>query len=736
MNLSEISEYRTKAVSLLLNRQIAEAMVILKQMVNLVASAELIDEFTHHAMTYRYVLQYFTQGVIDPERDSVLNSMIESLLTLADRCHVEAVSPTSYDLFHLRRNSGLNVNISDAFSTYIEQCDQLAEYKATDSNMPVSLLDNKEKTECTIFNKIWSAFPTTENDDKAIRDAMKSSYIPDYFKSMIVSALTLGLICYYDSTKLLLLTEIYSSCHNVEVQVRAIVGLLIALDIHSKRTAMSKTVEIAIDSIGANANASSDIQAVFLRLARSRNTDNVSKKMTDTIPDIMKTNPDLMNKIKSRSNPTDISDLEGNPEWQQWLEDSGITKKMEELNELQTEGNDVFITTFSKLKSYPFFQTLSNWFMPFHTDHSALSGHAYLSSGIMDLFSKAPFLCNSDKFSLALTMGSMPESQLKAMTQQFGASASGFSESHDAPGDENDRKYRNAVADKYIHDLYRFFKLFSRHKEFKPIFDSKFHLEEIPFTGKYIIESDSMNIVAEYYLKSGFHNDAIHYYKLLLENSAEINPRIFQKLGFAYQNQGENDKAIDYYKKFELACDTDLWNIKHMAMAYRALKQWDKAIEYYTKADAISPNKPGITLCLGHCLLEKGDINEALNKYFKVDFMDGKSHKAWRPIAWCSFLINNFNQSAAYYKRIVEDDTPSAQDYLNYGHVLMCSGKITEAIDSYKRALNAHKSNTQLFTEALMADSNHLKAKGISENDIHLIADAVLMSNDENKFQL
>lgn len=733
MTASEISSNRDKASALLLSRRIAEAMLIVKEMVNGVAKGEFIDEYNRLAMTYRYMLQYLTQGMLDPERESVLNDMIESLLVLVDRCLIESEIPTSYNLFYLRHKTGLNLDLADALHQYAGQCADIAEIKSAGGIIRPETLGQREKAESNMFNKVWSSYPISRGDTETICNALSSPDIPSYFKSMIVTALTLGLICFYDQDKLLLLANIYNSSADVDVQMRAIVGIIITLNLHRNRAALSSAVCKAMDAIGGTSNAEADVQSVFLRLARSRNTENVSKKMSEAImPDMMKPNHDLMDKIRKHSSINDLSELEDNPEWQQWLDESGINKKMEELTELQMEGNDVFIHSFSMLKSYPFFQTLSNWFMPFHADHSALMTDSGDSDALMRLFDFAPFLCNSDKFSLALAVMAMPEARKKTLSEQF----SGADTSMPDKADASSRKSRDSLADIYIHDLYRFFRLFSRQKDFKPIFESKFDLENIPFIGEWLLRGDSLNIVAEYYLKIGFFADAIRYYDMILAQPGDVDPRVFQKIGFAYQNTGDNKSALDYFKKYEMACDTDVWNIKHIAQVYRNLRNFDKAIEYFKKAEAISPGNIGVALSVGHCLLEKGNVAEAMNQYFKVDFIAGAKHKAWRPIAWCSFLTGNFSQSQEYYKKVINDDTPSAQDYLNYGHLLLCNGHMSEAVENYKNALNASGGDEQRFISALMADKGYLDAKGISENDLHLVADAVLMSNNAQKYQL
>lgn len=44
--------------------------------------------------------------------------------------------------------------------------------------------------------------------------------------------------------------------------------------------------------------------------------------------------------------------------------------KLREMNELQLEGADVYMSTFAALKNYPFFREVHNWFYPFSKQQS------------------------------------------------------------------------------------------------------------------------------------------------------------------------------------------------------------------------------------------------------------------------------------------------------------------------------------------------------------------------------
>ena len=78
----------------------------------------------------------------------------------------------------------------------------------------------------------------------------------------------------------------------------------------------------------------------------------------------MMRNPRIGNANKIGFDETEDSD-DLNPEWENWIDKSGITDKLREMGELQMEGADVYMSTFSQLKQFPFFRQMSHWFYPF-----------------------------------------------------------------------------------------------------------------------------------------------------------------------------------------------------------------------------------------------------------------------------------------------------------------------------------------------------------------------------------
>ena len=94
------------------------------------------------------------------------------------------------------------------------------------------------------------------------------------------------------------------------------------------------------------------------------------------------------------SKPTkDASDDDKNPEWEEIFKDSpGLMNKMEEFSGLQREGADVFMGSFSMLKLFPFFNEISNWFIPFFIENPEISGSIDESDEVNQRFLTISFL--------------------------------------------------------------------------------------------------------------------------------------------------------------------------------------------------------------------------------------------------------------------------------------------------------------------------------------------------------
>lgn len=735
MDKTEISKLRNKLYEYLDSKQLVLAFKTLRVMVDDTQKWELNEELNRLTTSYGYMLQYLSQGVLDPQRDNILSQILVDAYTLTDKTVISLAASQSTHIFYQREQQYKNVKLQNLVEEYIVAQNKIQLLSSVDeanldNDASTSLMRQCEALESDIFNKLWSSFPLNKDEEESVKALFANEQLPSHLKSLVLSALMLGLSKFFDAPKLILLLDSYCKLNDTELKLRAIINAVIIIYLYRNRINAYKDVLTALKSLEIQSDFEGDMQLIFTRLIHSRNTDNISRKLKDDImPELQKLSPDLFNKIKGKTPGTiDISDIEENPHWQEWLDKSGITRKLEEYNELQLQGGDVFISTFAKLKSYPFFNTLSNWFLPYHDKCTAVtSAFGGKKHPLTGLFKVMPILCDSDKYSMLLSIAAAPESQRNMMFQQFEAQREQLQELQNEEV-QSVMKMRDNIVNRYIQDLYRFFKLYSRRREFKSIFDSDINLTEVDCLKPYITHTPTLSVIAEFYFKNGFYDDAIKFYRLMVSNH-DADPHVYQKIGYSFQSLGKWREALRNYSRYELVDSSDVWNSKQMAQCYRSLHDHTKAIEYYSKALEISPQSVNLCLSLGHCFLDKGEYDKALQQYYKADFMPKAKHRAWRPIAWCSLLTGKHEQAVNYYKKIISEDTATSQDLLNYGHVLQVMGNIAEAIAQYRESLALENHNEEAFAKQYMADAKYVVNKlGVQACDYALLLDATLQT--------
>lgn len=733
MTNQEIEKTHQNAIRCIDNAEVNDAFGHIKHLTDLLGRGDMNDELERLRMSYTFMLKYLAQGVIDPQRDEILTSIRQSLYTLNDQCYIGLMEPSSPEVFYARRRelgSTSLVSIVEEYRSALKELSlvQSAPTGQGDNHVILSRLQHAETIETKLFNRVWSTFPISTDDAGSLKLCITGDILPVHTRCLIIAALLLGLMKFYDESKLLILLETYSLSDEPEVQLRALTGAMLAMLAHRKRTSSSKGIQMRLAALLDTPDFDRDVWGIQLQLARSRNTENVKRRVrNDLIPNIMKMRPDIIDKLKDKeSQVVDLSDIEANPEWQQWLDKSGITRKIEEFNAMQIEGSDVFIATFAHLKTFPFFKTLSNWFLPFYPAHSAILENLGAGKlGLADVVQHAPYLCNSDKYSFCLSLGVLPESQRSMMSAQLEEQNASLNEARQTELPD-ERRHRMSIITAFVQDLYRFFKLFSRRREFIAVMDDPgLDMTDCLPLVQVTRDAHVLELLGALYFKNAFYDDAIKCFTRLEGMEDATDAHIYQKIGFAYQNAGYFEQALTYYKRYELIHEDDAWNLRHIAACYRNQGKYDQALDYYRRAEALTPGNVSLTLTIGHVLLEQNRTNEALQQYYKADLMEGAKHRAWRPIAWCSFLLSDYERAIDYYDRIARDDTPTPQDLLNRGHVLLCQGDMQEAIKTYRQSLEGMDGDKTKFRTAFKGDAMELRLHGISAVDQALIPDAV-----------
>ena len=728
MNFSNIISKKNRITSLLKAQKLHDSFIEIKELATSAESWELQDEITRLETSYKYMIQFFVAGSDDPQRARIYNEIIDSLYTLTDKIIYTLSRGESSEQYYIAKRM-LPKHACTLDSTYNNykrakaQYDLYTEVPASETNRTemVNMAKTVEDAEKALFDYVWTTFPISTSDVKLINEIIREESTPSHLRILLISAIYLSLNKFYQEQLVLLLLSLYS-CSDHSAKMASLCCAMIIINKYTDRAKSSSSVKDAISSLCEDCLFVKDARSIFFILTRSRDTEKLNKRVQDELlPEIMKISPSVIKKFKADAKSiNDLSDFDGNPEWQNILEDSGLSKKIEELNEIQMEGGDVFMGTFAKLKSFPFFSRISNWFMPFYDKNSiVIEVFSEKDALLKDIIANARFLCNSDKYSFCLSLQSVPAAQREMMLSQFDAQNSAIQELKKAELPDLSKNHES-IANKFIQDLFRFAKLYNHKNEFYDPFNAPFDFMSIDIFKSILCDKDSLALLGEYFLKNEHYDEAINCFNLIIENFDDYAPTIAQKIGFCHQCMKRYNNALESYLKYDLFNPDDIWNLRHIAICYKALHNLPKAIEYYRKAEAINPDNSAISLNIGHCLLETGDIENALKSYFKVDYLDTKKHKAIRPIAWCTFILGNYKQSHEYYKKVL-DDSPTAQDFLNMGHLEMCEHNYNAAISFYIKAIKS--SDFAEFSQNINNDKHILNEKGISQLDLCLILD-------------
>jgi len=725
----ELDTFRNNIRALIDKRRLGEAFVALRAKINTLMKVrddravyhELLGKLDTLDTHYTYLLDFLANGVADPERENVYRTIITGVLSVLERLVVVERTVDEASLYcSTRRTLSMRrrENIAET-TTRISKILSDAEIMAPDQ-----MRTQIERLQSDLFTRLWIEYPLSSQDTDILSQTFRETTVDRDTRSLIVSAAMLGLLEQFDENRLILLLEAYDHDTEPEIKAAAIIGILIAmwrLGNYPLSTKMYARIENLTDS----PRWHSDLKAAYLELIRARDTERITRKMREEIlPRMMDMRPDILNKINDGSiDPADIEGLQENPEWQDLLDKSGLSDRIKELTEIQMEGGDVMMGTFSGLKQFPFFSTLSNWFLPFNPDHTAVADIINSAGIFASLIDATPTMCDSDKYSSMFALRAMSETQRNMMTNQLRGQEENITNalSHiDADIEpERFRRYLNI----YTQNLNRFFKLSPHHTDFVDPFASTINLLNVPVLSSDFDDSDLVAVVAEFYFKLGYYADAFEMFSRL-DSISDPDAARYQKMGYCMEKTGQANLAVDFYRRAEILDAESLWTLRRLATALRASGDTDSALDAYRRLAEKQPDDIRTALILGYCLMEKGLYKDAIAQFYKVDFLDEKTHKAWRPLAWTHFLNRDFDRAEAYYQKILSDE-PRPNDYLNMGHVALAKGNLREAINSYRLAIDSSDGHTLDLRKALADDAHALAAAGIDPLIPSLVADAV-----------
>lgn len=739
MNSSNIKDKLAAIHSFIEKKQLKDALQGIKEMSATQQNWLVAEKINELATNYQFMLHYIIEGKKDPEQKNVYNKLVRDIYNLADdAAEYLLLQDSSHLFFEKMRLMEIRETLTiDEYRSIITKqsdtfsfIDLLEDSPEKMSRIRQNMISH-ENTQQDLFYVVFASPRANEDFILSCRNFMEDELIPQADKALFISALLMNILQRFDSLKIEFLLEL---CNHPEPElaIRAVTGIIPLFQIYKSQLELYQGCSDRLKLLSDDKAFNRRFMAVVIGFIQAHETEKITKKLTEEIiPEMMKLSPMIGKKIKLDEWMGESGFDEKNPEWQKILDETGLTDKLQEFTELQMGGADVFHSTFSSLKSYPFFQQMSNWFLPFISQHSSIQPLFSNSSerdSLLETLSSSSLICNSDKYSFCLSIMMMPENYRKMMTSQLGAESNELKKIQEEEEALNPFQKEETMSKQYIQDLYRFFKLFSRHSEFRDIFELPLNYHRVAEFQPVVMQPDHLEKIALYYFEKNNFKEALDAYTMLSE-IANGKSEIWQKIGYCQQMLADMKGALEAYQHADLLEDNNTWVINRIAHCYRVLKEPGTALGYYRRLEQFRPDDLNIQLNIGHCHMELEEYEKALNYYFKVEMLNSNNTRAWRSIAWCAFLSRKLDVSERYYARILEAK-PNAHDYLNAGHVALCLDQIKRAVELYSLSLDKAGS-FETFQTMLHEDEKELKKAGVNTAILPVILDKIRYDKEQ-----
>ena len=696
-----------KIIAQTIDKELNVSFQELRKMITETNNSELSDQCQMLEDTYKNLLNYAMNGVVDPSQETIYNQLQTDLLRLADKAR---------DLYFTKNSNNIVYQKKREIQRTLTETTDLSQYSIA---------------ECfhNIFQYVWLTESFSGKDVETMKNIFASDDVAIEEKSVYVTAITLALLRTFDESKFQLLLDLVES--NVEMlQQRALVGLIFCVNVHTKRISLAKNLNARFTMMFQDENLAEDLKETIIQILRSNETEKFAQKMREELPNILKNTPFAKPLNDQNINiekllTADKEELEKmdevNPEWQSLIDNSSISERAKEISEFQMEGGDIFMGTFSQLKQYPFFKNIENWFLPFYDENIFEAYKApHMDTSVVDSLIGLPFLCNSDKYSMLASYAEIPPELRSMLMQTIQTNKEHIAEMKEDALKVEDKK---AILIAYIQDLHRFYKLNRDRNDFYNPLSNLRNLHENLIVKINPRSNHIMRAICDYQMRRENYDLAVEISeKLLEEEPGDID--LTQKTALCYQKLKDYKKAIYYYEKADSLTENDLWVIEHLAYCQKQVGNNTDSLANYERCLAAQPENIKYQRNVGNCLIQLERYEEALKIFYKIDYIDPENAHSAKAIGWCSFVSHKLESAEKYYKKSPEESR-NENDWMNIGHILLCEKKMEEAITYYNKAYQKIGKDRQQFAKMFSADEAILVSNGVKAEDFPLVRDYI-----------
>lgn len=688
-----------RTINKLDERHLGEALELLQELANVLGDWKLLDEVADVNSAYGLLLYYMEQGNNDPAREQQHTNFIATCYNIAEkaaqteRALVTGTSARMRSISEILKDME-NLELKNITS---EPCEE-------DANKHVELYTE-------LFNASYDSFLWNDEAAAQAQEVIDSALIAENDKILMTSGLFINCLQAFDARKIIFFADNYSTATSSMLRIRMLVAVAFTLYTYRKRLFAYPVITSKLKDLCNNPRFTTDMQNLQKLIIESLSTHEVDRKMREEIiPAMLKShnfNPEKFG-IDSLE---EIS--ESNPEWKNFEQQIG------KLAELEAAGADIYYSTFSTLKRYPFFNNAANWLYPFEENHPGIPKQIRKTGlkGIANALLKSDVLCDSDKYSFCMLTTQMTDGQVNMIISQL-PEMGGYDT---AIAQTSESTCRN-----YLRNLFRFFYLYSGKSKPANPFETDMSLLDCNELAEAFKDKTEINKISAYAIKKGKYDMAISFL-LLSETKGFADSEVYQELGFCYQKKKSYFDAIAAYEKANALSGDSKWTLQHLAQTNRIVGNYKDALNYYRLLETAKVEDAKIAFRCGECLVHLESYDDAMHEFFKAEYLDPEMTAATRAIAWCSILTDDIKQARKYYDKLLLKEE-QGEDLLNAGHAAWIDGDTKAAVELYSRAYAELK--REEFLKRMQSDKEILKTHGISNYDITFMSDIVIRKKE------
>lgn len=588
-----------------------------------------------------------------------------------------------------------------------------------------ALFEEHHRVIKTLFGYILTSGMWSDGFAEAMEEILLLPTVDSMDQQLLVSGVMLAAMECFDMAKFRMMINVYRKTTDEHVRQRALVGWVFALDDELGRRIFPEQIGL-VEELLEDERCRTELVGLQKQIIYCINAE---KDHAIIDQEIM---PGIIRQQGFRITRNGIEELEEDPmkdilhpeESEQDVE--RLEASFQKMTDMQKQGSDIYFGGFSKMKGFPFFQEMVNWFVPFYADHpdigsvaSAIDNSRFLRA----LMESGPF-CNSDKYSFLLAYSQV--------MQRLSPSLRELLDEGDYMLDKIDPLERRSAAyirRIYLQDLYRFFKISPRRNEFRNIFDNEDR--DYLFLARRVFSKTQMephfNEVTAFLVKK----DRLHDAGSMLQNYGE-NRMDYQfymmaghlgRKGIRLPEVGgrELDVKTCYERVLGMEPDSERALVGY-ARALFADGCYQEALDTYEKLLKLQPEKKNYILNKAVCLTKLSQSAAARQLLYRLNYEDSEDENVKRVLAWALTCDDKYDQAEKLYGELLSGEDFVADDLLNNGYCLWFNGEIEGAIDCFHRYLAMTEQEAEFIIDN---EKELILSKGISEAEMQLMAGAV-----------